>query len=165
MSIESQLVLRQALSRILTNTEVDGNFILLAQTLDSIMAGTAGFEAGNADKLGGQTAGQILTPAGWITPTLLNGWTNVGTPYATLRYFKDPLGIVHLQGFITGGTAWSPVCTLPAGYRPATDQAPTQTLHSEGGTTRVYVQGYGDVLIGVGGAINVGIVMSFRAEQ
>lgn len=53
----------------------------------------------------------------WITPTLLNGWTNVGGNDATLQYFKDSTGIVHIKGVVTGGTA-TQIFTLPEGYRP-----------------------------------------------
>jgi hypothetical protein len=52
---------------------------------------------------------------------LLNSWTNIGTPYKNAGYFKDSIGIVHLCGVITGGTATlgTQVFVLPAGYRPA----------------------------------------------
>lgn len=53
----------------------------------------------------------------WITPTLLNGWTNYGTD--VLKMYKDEFGIVHIRGRVRGGLAFNPIITLPAGYRPA----------------------------------------------
>lgn len=57
------------------------------------------------------------TQEAWITPTLLNGWVNVGESDATLQYFKDSTGTVHIKGVINGGTA-TQIFTLPEGYRP-----------------------------------------------
>lgn len=53
----------------------------------------------------------------WITPTLLNGWTNYGTDI--IKMYKDEFGIVHIRGRIRGGTGLSALITLPVGYRPA----------------------------------------------
>lgn len=53
----------------------------------------------------------------WITPTLLNGWTNYGTD--VLKMYKDEFGIVHIRGRIRGGLALTIIMTLPVGYRPA----------------------------------------------
>ena len=52
----------------------------------------------------------------WITPTLLNGWTQHAT-YLPLRYMKDEFGFVHLQGHVVAGTSQD-VLLLPTGYRP-----------------------------------------------
>ena len=54
----------------------------------------------------------------WQTPTLAGLWTNLGAPNATVQYWKDPYGIVHLKGTVTGGAFPSEIMTLPAGYRP-----------------------------------------------
>lgn len=51
--------------------------------------------------------------------TLGAGWSlYAATP---VRYFKDPAGVVHLQGGIQAGTPGrtTPLFTLPVGYRPA----------------------------------------------
>jgi hypothetical protein len=48
-----------------------------------------------------------------------NGWSNFGFGTAPASFYKDPVGVVHLRGTITGGTAGSPAFTLPAGYRPS----------------------------------------------
>ena len=51
----------------------------------------------------------------WITPTLLNGFTSDVVP---LRYKKDSLGFVHIQGQVENMTTVKRVFVLPVGYRP-----------------------------------------------
>lgn len=53
---------------------------------------------------------------GWITPTLLNGWTR-GDNFA---YQKMSNGMVIFRGNVGNGTLSStiPLLTLPVGYRP-----------------------------------------------
>lgn len=53
----------------------------------------------------------------WITPTLLNGWTEV--PGNTVRYMKDEMGFVHFKGRIGNGTYGTYAFVLPVGYRPS----------------------------------------------
>lgn len=50
-------------------------------------------------------------------------WHNWGSPFAPARFFRDALGIVHLEGLIAfGGFETQPlVFRLPAGYRPPAD--------------------------------------------
>lgn len=50
-------------------------------------------------------------------PAFLNGWSNPGGGFAGAGFFKDPHGIVHLQGRMTA-TAFINPFNLPAGYRP-----------------------------------------------
>jgi hypothetical protein len=50
-------------------------------------------------------------------PSLVNDWTDTGGGNAVAGYWKDALGIVHIQGMITGGST-STAFTLPSGYRP-----------------------------------------------
>lgn len=57
----------------------------------------------------------IYQPAG-IGPTFVNSWANVGGTAA--YYVKDSVGIVHVAGLVTGGSAQT-IFTLPSGYRPA----------------------------------------------
>ena len=52
----------------------------------------------------------------WITPTLLNGWVN-RTPTTPVRFRKNELGRVEIEGAIKGGTLGVPVFVLPKGYR------------------------------------------------
>jgi hypothetical protein len=55
----------------------------------------------------------------WITPTLLNSWTQADATNMPVRYRKDEFGIVHLFGRLSGGTAGTVAFTLPVGYRPS----------------------------------------------
>lgn len=52
----------------------------------------------------------------WITPTLLNGWSNrvATTP---VRFRKNEFGTVEIEGAIKGGTLGVPAFILPQGYR------------------------------------------------
>ena len=54
-------------------------------------------------------------------PPFQNGWHNIGSDHSEAGFFKDALGIVHLQGGILTPTAnsGSTAFTLPQGYRPA----------------------------------------------
>ena len=55
----------------------------------------------------------------WHTVTSFsNGWSDHGTSYGTVGYYKDAAGIVHLHGLIDHGTSGATAFTLPAGYRP-----------------------------------------------
>ncbi|MBU5673253.1 hypothetical protein [Paenibacillus brevis] len=56
---------------------------------------------------------------GWLSPTLLNGWTNADTSYTQVGYTKDGAGVVHLRGMITGGVNNATVARLPRTYRPS----------------------------------------------
>lgn len=59
----------------------------------------------------------------WQTPTLINSWSDSGGAYATAGYWKDPWGIVHLRGRITGGAFPSDAFVLPVNYRPEATQS------------------------------------------
>ncbi|HEY7206818.1 MAG TPA: hypothetical protein VH416_01145 [Gaiellaceae bacterium] len=51
-------------------------------------------------------------------PAFQNSWHNYAPGFfETAGYYKDIFGVVHLKGYITGGTAVT-AFTLPAGYRP-----------------------------------------------
>lgn len=54
--------------------------------------------------------------APWITPTLLNGWTQYSSEFP-LGYRKCA-GHLQLKGIVQGGTIGQPIMALPAGYRP-----------------------------------------------
>lgn len=55
-------------------------------------------------------------------PAFQNGWSNYDTTaFRGARFWKDPMGIVHVEGLVKGGTAPGAGITifaLPAGYRP-----------------------------------------------
>lgn len=48
-----------------------------------------------------------------------NSWVNYGSGETAAAYWKDPFGIVHLEGLIKSGSVGSAAFTLPLGYRPA----------------------------------------------
>ena len=54
---------------------------------------------------------------GWITPTLLNGWEKFGSPWSSLKYYKDSSNIVTIRGRVRNGTLG--MFILPKGYRPS----------------------------------------------
>jgi hypothetical protein len=58
-----------------------------------------------------------ITQETWITPTLVNSWVNTAGQ-VNLQYKKTTIGVVHLRGTISAGTAVT-VMTLPNGYRPS----------------------------------------------
>lgn len=52
-------------------------------------------------------------------PTLLNDWIPFDATYdRTLKVWKDPFGVVHLEGIVKEGVIGSVICKLPEGYRP-----------------------------------------------
>lgn len=106
-----------ARSDILTAILTSKGAILLgggSSTVGALAVGTntQALVADSTQTLGVKWAGETA----WTTPTLTANWTQ-GTP--PLRYRKDALGFVHLQGevqVLAGAT--NPLTTLPAGYRP-----------------------------------------------
>lgn len=56
----------------------------------------------------------------WITPTLQNSWVNDTATWIPLKYYKDTLGVVWVNGrIINGAVSGSSVAfILPEGYRP-----------------------------------------------
>jgi hypothetical protein len=86
--------------------------------------GPAGSDASLADvAAGGALTGHYPSPqlAAPETPqpiTFENGWHDYGLAYNPTRYYKDPFGIVHLSGGMSGGTLRGTAFTLPEGYRP-----------------------------------------------
>ncbi|WP_025679086.1 hypothetical protein [Paenibacillus massiliensis] len=88
----------------------------------------------------------------WISPTLLNGWINYGSVDSPAGYYRDSLGVVHLQGLVKNGT--SVVFRLPYGYRPA-GQLNFASIGSVGASesiARVSIRSNGDVLLTFGAA-------------
>lgn len=85
---------------------------LLADLVESVQQNTARvsvLENKKADK---------DNPA-WLTPTLLNGWTNIDTSLSQISYLKDSNGYVHIKGVAKPGAMNTNVFQLPVGYRPS----------------------------------------------
>ncbi|WP_025678616.1 hypothetical protein [Paenibacillus polymyxa] len=55
----------------------------------------------------------------WLTPTLLNGWTNRAPDLSQISYLKDSAGYVHIKGVAKPGALNTSMFHLPAGYRPS----------------------------------------------
>jgi|GEM_PF-1900422 len=76
-------------------------------------------------------------------PTLINGWvnyTNWNANYGDLIFYKDDMGIVHIEGTLTGGTTAYPF-VLPAGFRPSKNiLATASALQGTSGSTIVPLQ-------------------------
>jgi hypothetical protein len=89
-----------------------------------------------------------ITPEGWQSPTLLNGWTNFGSAQADAGYRKLPWGDVQLRGVIKGGTmtGGTALFSLPSGYRPGANR---RFVAIQGNETacRINVTPTGDVTI------------------
>lgn len=87
--------------------------------------GTAGSNASLADvAAGGALTGhypspQLAAPETLQSITFENGWHDYGLANNPTRYYKDPFGIVHLSGGMSGGTLHGTAFTLPGGYRPS----------------------------------------------
>lgn len=84
----------------------------------------------------------------WITPTLLNTFTAYGGAFTPPRYYKDPNGIVHLQGLIRAGsvsTVGTPMFNLAAGYRPKLQNLYATIGSSDTPSVRVDVTSVGNV--------------------
>ena len=87
--------------------------------------------AASADKLDGLDASAFALAAGEPVrtigepgqPAFQNGWDNVGDPAVVSQagFYKDSLGMVHLEGTIFAAADNTVAFTLPAGYRPAVD--------------------------------------------
>ncbi len=82
----------------------------------------------------------------WITPTLLNSWTQADATDMPVRYRKDEFGIVHLSGRLSGGTADTVAFTLPVGYRPS-KRVGFACYTSSGTHGKAYVLATGEVCI------------------
>jgi len=56
----------------------------------------------------------------WIAPTLVNSWVENNPSLTPVRYMKDAMGFVHMKGRVKNGSDIM-ICTLPAGYLPASN--------------------------------------------
>jgi len=99
-----------------------------AKTADNATNATNADTAANATALQGKAASafapsaieaaHVVGAAG--EPAFQNGWHAPGFPGDEgLSFYKDPWGIVHIQGSTSNSGSTSTVFTLPAGYRPA----------------------------------------------
>lgn len=83
-------------------------------------------QAGNAEALGGLAANRYLTsptePVRLIgtpgNPDFNSSWKNFGPSFAPAGFYKDQLGIVHLQGLVDPPGFAGAIFRLPEGYLP-----------------------------------------------
>lgn len=118
------------------------------------LRGTAGERTSFSAELIGASVGVIPEP--WHNvgapgePAFAAGWSNNYSDTANYaRFFKDPHGIVHLNGSIKSNGTAALAFTLPVGYRPT--QGAAVTLAFWNGSTRVL----GIIAIGSDGGIRI----------
>lgn len=71
----------------------------------------------------GGSSGGSSGEATWTDATMQNSWHNFDSAgYSAPGFRKDGSGVVHLRGFVGGGTTGQPIFTLPVGYRPVGHQ-------------------------------------------
>lgn len=100
------------------------------------------------------------------TPTLLNGWVNVGGILATAGFYKDRFETVHLSGVISSGTTTQDTIlfTLPAGFIPTTREV--FTVSSSIAPARIDVDESGNVRFFNGSSSFMSLSgITFRATQ
>jgi hypothetical protein len=68
-------------------------------------------------------------------PAFAAGASNTSSGTAPVGFYKDPFGIVHLQGSVNTGDAAALIFTLPAGYRPGAQIDFSVPAFAGGGTT------------------------------
>lgn len=99
-------------------------------------------------------------------PAFQNSWVNFDTSAdAITRFWKDPLGMVRIEGLVKSGTIGAfAVFTLPEGYRPARLQIFGTDSNSAHG--RVDVFPTGEVMARIGSNVYVTLSgISFKQEQ
>jgi len=125
-------------------------------TVPSANSASTAANAANADALGG------IGPSGFVhTPTeptrfvgtpgnpdFENGNTNDNTG-ASVGFFKDQFGVVHLQGDVQPSNSANVIFTLPLGYRPDMNGAagPQFLIRADGGAGVVEVDSDGQVRV------------------
>jgi hypothetical protein len=125
--------------------------------------------ATNASSLGGAPAGAYarteLEPVHVVgatgQPGFESGCANGGT-FGPVGFYKDPFGIVHLQGYLVGCTEGEPAFTLPPGFRPPTTESVVLvdgTGNTSSGLVRVDTDGTVHLFGGTSGLI---ATVSFR---
>ncbi|PNQ80074.1 hypothetical protein [Paenibacillus sp. F4] len=86
----------------------------------------------------------------WITPTLLNGWTNHDVTLSQISYLKDSMGYVHVKGVAKPGVINTNVFQLPIGYRPSRSIVAVAAANTDSGHDvlgRVNIGSNGNVAI------------------
>lgn len=143
----------------LLNTTLDNEYTSGLLNPDSsvnaaFLNGYSGLSPGNQDQIRAvmrQYMGALLHQLeDWTVvgsggaPVFQNSWVNYNSGFNTCAFYKDPFGVVHLRGLVTGGTVSANIFTLPVGYIP-----PARYLFStisDGATGRLDVDALGNVI-------------------
>lgn len=97
----------------------------------------------------------------WISPTLPNGITNVGSSFVSLRYCKDNSGKVKVEGALAGipSGVSTTLFTLPIGYRPSSHRF-YDVVNYNGTTLQV-----GKILVNRSGTVSIeGTINATRCD-
>ncbi|SHI42156.1 hypothetical protein [Parasporobacterium paucivorans] len=86
----------------------------------------------------------------WITPTLLNGWVDVGSADGTFGYRKNSFGELEFKGGITGGAENTIAFNLQANYVPSKNKYSLVVSTLSFGV--IYVNSDSSVLVRIKGA-------------
>lgn len=100
-----------------TNDKIADNAVTGAKVDEATLGEVP--SAKNAGFLGGSPASEYAKsqlPTSTLA-TLIGGWKTEGGR-APASFYKDPFGIVHLEGVVEGGGTFSQIFELPPGYRP-----------------------------------------------
>lgn len=95
-------------------------------------------------------------------PAFLNAWVNFGAPWQGARFWKDGIGIIHIEGLVKTGVIGSAAFTLPAGYRPGLGLSFAQVTNT--GLGQLNVLATGDVVPAIGGNTYFSLNCSFKQE-
>ena len=95
---------------------------MAATAVNALMANTVPDGSITTTKIadGAVTASKIAS-SDWVAASYQNGWQDYAPQWQGARFYKDILGIVHIQGMVknVGGDSTAVIFTLPVGYRPA----------------------------------------------
>lgn len=104
------------------------------------------------------------TVGGAGEPAFQNSWVNFDlTGWHGARFWKDPMGIVHLQGLIKNGTVGTTAFVLPTGYRPSNGLMFAVVSNNAFG--RLDISPAGNVVPATGNNTHFAINVEFRQEQ
>lgn len=94
-------------------------------------------------------ADAIATPA-WedLSAFFQNGWVDYGNGFVEAAYYKDPAGVVHLRGLITGGLNQqnTVIFTLPPTHRPSYGHMIFAVVNGVDTLGRIDIESDGDVV-------------------
>lgn len=110
---------------------------------------------------------KIETPnvvGGTGQPAFENSWVNYDTlTFYGARFWKDPMGLVRIEGLIKSGTIPAAAFTLPVGYRPSNGHL--FAVISNGAIGRVDVAPTGQVVVQAGNNAYVSLAgIAFKQE-